>query len=31
LMDAAGLMAAWPIKADLAGVRRAVAGQKLPP
>jgi len=24
-------MAAWPIKADLAGVRRAVAGQKLPP
>lgn len=31
LMNAAGLMAAWPIKADLAGVRRAVAGQKLPP
>jgi release factor glutamine methyltransferase len=31
LMKAAGLMAAWPIKADLAGVRRAVAGQKLPP
>jgi release factor glutamine methyltransferase len=31
LMKAAGLMTAWPIKADLAGVRRAVAGQKLPP
>jgi release factor glutamine methyltransferase len=31
LMKAAGLMTAWLIKADLAGVRRAVAGQKLPP
>jgi release factor glutamine methyltransferase len=31
LMKAAGLMATWLIKADLAGVRRAVAGQKLPP
>jgi release factor glutamine methyltransferase len=31
LMKAAGLMTAWSIKADLAGVRRAVAGQKLPP
>ncbi|HET7371424.1 MAG TPA: peptide chain release factor N(5)-glutamine methyltransferase [Gammaproteobacteria bacterium] len=31
LMNAAGLILAWPIKGDLAGVRRAVAGQKLPP
>jgi release factor glutamine methyltransferase len=30
LMTAAGLTLDWPVKADLAGVRRAVAGRKLP-
>jgi release factor glutamine methyltransferase len=31
LMTAAGLMRERPAKADLAGIRRAVAGRKLPP
>ncbi|HEX9468482.1 MAG TPA: peptide chain release factor N(5)-glutamine methyltransferase [Bradyrhizobium sp.] len=31
LMTAAGLMLEGPAKADLAGIRRAVAGRKLPP
>jgi release factor glutamine methyltransferase len=31
LMTAAGLMCERPAKADLAGIRRAVAGRKLPP
>ena len=31
LMTAAGLTVAAPAKADLAGIRRAVAGRKLPP
>jgi release factor glutamine methyltransferase len=31
LMTAAGLMPAGPAKADLAGIRRAVAGRKKPP
>jgi release factor glutamine methyltransferase len=31
LMKAAGLICRWPPKADLAGIRRAVAGLKLPP
>src|SRR6185437_11988950 len=31
LMRAAGLICQWPPKADLAGIRRAVAGLKLPP
>ena len=31
LMKAAGLTCGWPPKADLAGIRRAVAGVKLPP
>jgi release factor glutamine methyltransferase len=31
LMDAAGLTCEWPPKADLAGIRRAVAGRKKPP
>jgi len=31
LMTAAGLTTAGPPKADLAGIRRALAGQKLPP
>jgi release factor glutamine methyltransferase len=31
LMTAAGLMLERPAKADLAGIRRAVAGRKLPP
>jgi release factor glutamine methyltransferase len=30
LMTATGLTLDWPVKADLAGVRRAVAGRKLP-
>jgi release factor glutamine methyltransferase len=31
LIDAAGLTCEWPPKADLAGIRRAVAGRKKPP
>jgi release factor glutamine methyltransferase len=31
LMTAAGLTLQWPPKADLGGIRRAVAGLKLPP
>jgi release factor glutamine methyltransferase len=31
LMKAAGLICRWPPKVDLAGIRRAVAGLKLPP
>jgi release factor glutamine methyltransferase len=30
LMTAAGLIQEWPAKADLAGIRRAVAGRKMP-
>ena len=31
LIDAAGLTSEWPPRADLAGIRRAVAGRKKPP
>jgi release factor glutamine methyltransferase len=31
LMAAAGLTQEWPAKADLAGIRRAVAARKMPP
>jgi release factor glutamine methyltransferase len=31
LMSAAGLTLGMPVKADLSGIERAVAGRKLPP